>query len=40
MIMGAGIGDEVEITAGIDGVFRDHSVVFQIIAPEAVTEQL
>ena len=35
--MGAGIGDEIELTATIDGAFRDHSVVFQIIAPEAVT---
>ena len=33
---GAGIGDEIELTATIDGVFREHSVVFQIIAPEAV----
>ncbi len=31
---GAGIGDEIELTATIDGVFRDHSVVFQIITPE------
>ena len=32
---GAAIGDEIELTATIDGVFREHSVVFQIIAPEA-----
>ena len=33
---GAGIGDEIELTASIDGAFRDHSVVFQIITPEVV----
>ena len=31
-----GIGDELELTATIDGVFREYSVQFQIIAPEAV----
>ncbi len=35
--MGAGIGDKIELRATIDGVFRDHSVVFQIITPEAAT---
>ena len=33
---GAGIGDQIELNATINGVFREHSVVFQIIAPEAV----
>lgn len=33
--MGAGIGDEIELKATIDGVFREHSVVFQIIHPAA-----
>ena len=34
---GAGIGDEIEITANIDGSFREHSVKFQIVVPEALT---
>ena len=33
--MGAGIGDEIELKATINGVFREHSVVFQLIHPEA-----
>ena len=35
--MGAGIGDEIELRATLGGAFRDHSVVFQIIVPEAVS---
>lgn len=35
-IDGAGIGEEIKLTATIDGSFRDHSVVFQIITPELV----
>ena len=35
--MGAGIGDEIELTGTVDVPFRDHSVVFHIIMPEAAT---
>ena len=32
----AGIGDEIQITGSINGVFRDHSIKLVIISPEVI----
>ena len=37
---GAGIGDEIEISADVSGVFAETTVQFQIIVPEAMTVDL